>query len=148
MSSSLSLTAKESFANYLDYKDDISYDILQKGYDPKTTPKSHELAVIKELHVKNLINYDFYLKQRDIINLVHYDDNSIGCLDFFLYILFIALCISVIIFIWTYFPQVILFDILDKSTSMNCVSSSFFIEIVKLRSGPVNVSTKLDESEL
>jgi len=114
MSSSLSLTAKESFANYLDYKDDISYEILQKGYDPKTTPKSHELSVIKELHVKNLINYDFYLKQRDIINLVHYDDNSIGCLDFFLYILFIALCISVIIFIWTYFPQVILFDILDK----------------------------------
>ena len=110
MTSSLSLTAKESFDNYLDYKDEI----LQKGYDPKTTPKSYELAVIKELHVKNLINYDFYLKQRDIINLVHYDDNSIGCLEFFLYILFITLCISVIIFIWTYFPQVILFDILDK----------------------------------
>ena len=110
MSSSLSLTAKESFDNYLDYKDEI----LEKGYDPKTTPKSYELAVIKELHVRNLINYDFYLKQRDIINLVHYEDNSIGCLDFFLYILFIILWISVIIFIWTYVPQVILFDILDK----------------------------------
>jgi len=113
MSSSLSLTAKESFDNYLDYKDDISYDILQKQ-NSNVSPKSHELAVIKELHVKNLINYDFYLKQRDIINLVHYDDNSIGCLDFFLYILFIILWISVIIFIWTYVPQVILFDILDK----------------------------------
>ena len=114
MSSSLSLTAKESFDNYLDYKDDISYEILQKGYDPKTTPKSHELAVIKELHVRNLINYDFYQKQRDIINLVHYEDDPICCIDFALYILFIILCISVIIFIWTYFPQVILFDILDK----------------------------------
>jgi len=113
MSSSLSLSAKESFANYLDYKDDISYEILQKQKS-RATPKSHELSVIKELHVKNLINYDFYLKQRDIINLVHYDDNSIGCLEFFLYILFITLCISVLIFIWTYFPQVILIDILTK----------------------------------
>ena len=110
MSSSLSLTAKESFDNYLDYKDEI----LEKGYDPKTTPKSYELAVIKELHVRNLINYDFYLKQRDIINLVHYDDNNTGCLDFFLYILFIALWIAILIFIWTYVPQVILFDILTK----------------------------------
>ena len=113
MSSSLSLTAKESFDNYLDYKDDISYDILQKQ-NSNVSPKSHELAVIKELHVRNLINYDFYLKQRDIINLVHYDDNNTGCLDFFLYILFIILWISVIIFIWTYVPQVILFDILTK----------------------------------
>ena len=113
MSSSLSLTAKESFDNYIDYKDDISYEILQKQ-NSNATPKSHELAVIKELHVKNLINYDFYLKQRDIINLVHYEDDPICCIDFALYILFITLCISVLIFIWTYFPQVILFDILDK----------------------------------
>ena len=113
MTSSLSLSAKESFDNYLDYKDDISYDILQKQ-NSNVSPKSHELAVIKELHVKNLINYDFYLKQRDIINLVHYEDDRICCIDFALYILFIILCISVLIFIWTYFPQVILFDILDK----------------------------------
>ena len=113
MSSSLSLTAKESFDNYLDYKDDISYEILQKQ-NSNATPKSHELSVIKELHVKNLINYDFYLKQRGIINLVHYEDDPICCIDFALYILFIGLCIAILIFIWTYFPQVILFDILTK----------------------------------
>jgi hypothetical protein len=113
MTSSLSLTTKESFDNYLDYKDDISYEILQKQKS-NVSAKSHELSVIKELHVRNLINYNFYLKQRGIINLVHYEDDPICCIDFALYILFIALCIVILIFIWTYFPQVILIDILTK----------------------------------
>ena len=98
MTSSMSLTDKESFDNYLDYKDDIEYDCsLTMSID---NMDYFDLAVLKELHTRNLINYAFYKKQCETIKMVHtYRENlpQMSYLGYFLYILMIFIIIIVVI---------------------------------------------------
>jgi len=79
MFGSMSLTDKESLHNYLDYRDDIGFELsLQRKHK---NPKDHDLAVIKELHVKNLVNNQFYRKQCETINMLYqYTRQEPGCL--------------------------------------------------------------------
>jgi len=69
MTSSMKLTDKESFDNYLDYKDNLEDELsLKKVY---RDAEHFDLAVLKELHTKDLINHAFYKKQRETIKIVH-----------------------------------------------------------------------------
>ena len=69
MTSSMSLTDKESFDNYLDYKDDIEYELSLKMVYRDV--EHLDLAVLKELHTKDLVNHAFYKKQRESIKVIH-----------------------------------------------------------------------------
>jgi len=92
MSSSMSLTDEESFNNYLDYKNDIEYDLSLKMSTDNL--KYFDLAVLKELHTRNLVNYTFYKKQHETINIVHRyrrDHTHVSCLDYFLYTLILII---------------------------------------------------------
>ena len=74
MSSSMILTEEDSLNNYLDYKDEVEYRLLRTmGNDDL---EAVDLAVIKELHTMDLINYEFYMRQCETIKTVHkYSDN-------------------------------------------------------------------------
>ena len=65
----MKLTDEESFDNYLTYKDDIEYELSLKMVYKDL--EYFDLAVLKELHTKDLINHAFYKKQRDTIKVVH-----------------------------------------------------------------------------
>ena len=69
------LTEEDSLNNYLDYKDEVEYRFLRTmGNDDL---EAVDLAVIKELHTMDLINYEFYMRQCETIKTVHkYSDNQ------------------------------------------------------------------------
>ena len=99
MSSSMELTEKESFDNYLSYKDELEYKFsLEMGCNDVL---AIDLAVIKELYTRDLINYEFYMRQCETIKTVHkYNDNdnqtsSLTCL--FEFALFISLIIGIVV---------------------------------------------------
>ena len=86
MTSSMSLTDKESFDNFLDYKDDIECELSLKLNTDNM--EYFDLAVLKELHTRNLVNYKFYKKQREMIKVVHQyrrDHTQISWTEYFLY---------------------------------------------------------------
>jgi len=95
----MTLTEKESFDNYLSYKDDLEYKLLLKmGSDDL---EAVDLTVINELYTLDLINYEFYMRQCETIKTVHkYNDNdnqtsSLTCL--FEFALFISLIIGIVV---------------------------------------------------
>jgi len=82
MTSSMTLTEKESFDNYLSHKDELEYKLLLKmGSDDL---EAVDLTVINELYTMDLINYEFYMRQCETIKTLHnYNDNqtsSLTCL--------------------------------------------------------------------
>ena len=97
MTSSMTLTEKESFDNYLSHKDELEYKLLLKmGSDDL---EAVDLTVINELYTMDLINYEFYMSQCETIKTVHkYNDNktsSLACL--FEFALFISLIIGLVL---------------------------------------------------
>jgi len=70
----MTLTEKESFDNYLTYKEEIEYKLfLDMGNDDL---EAVDLAFIKELYTMDLINYEFYMRQCETIKTVHkYNDS-------------------------------------------------------------------------
>ena len=93
----MSLTDKESFDNFLDYKADIEYELSLKMSTDNL--EYFDLAVLKELHTRNLVNYAFYKKQRETIKMVHmYRENQspISWSECILYILMVLIIIVVI----------------------------------------------------
>ena len=69
MSFSITLTNKESFDNYIDYKDEIEYKLCSTMNSDDS--ESFDLAVVKELYTMNIINYEFYVKQCENIKTIH-----------------------------------------------------------------------------
>ena len=70
----MSLSMKESFDNYLDYKSEIEY-ILNKHI--KTKDREYfDKAVIKELYVKGFINHQFYTEQTNNIRDIYEFSNQ------------------------------------------------------------------------
>jgi len=71
----MELTEKESFDNYLSYKDELEYKFsLEMGCNDVL---AIDLAVIKELYTRDLINYEFYMRQCETIKTLHiYDDDQ------------------------------------------------------------------------
>lgn len=62
MASNLSLSIEDSLTNYVNYKDDIEYEVsLQTSY--KTDFYVFETKVMNEMLRRNLINYTFYNDQ-------------------------------------------------------------------------------------
>ena len=93
MSSSMILTEEDSLNNYLDYKDEIEYRLLRTmGNDDL---KAVDLAVIKELHTMDLINYEFYMRQCETIKTLHiYDDSHNNKTSYIACLLKVLLLIS------------------------------------------------------
>ena len=69
MTSSMKLTDKESFDNYVDYVDEIGCRLI-KELDSDDF-EVIDLAVVKEMHTLDLINYEFYLKQKENVRTIH-----------------------------------------------------------------------------
>ena len=69
MTSSLALTDKESFDNYLDYKDEIEFRLIKKIDSDDS--EVIDLAVVKEMYTMDLINYEFYMKQIDNVKTIY-----------------------------------------------------------------------------
>ena len=68
MTSNLSLSMEDSLTNYVNYKDDIEYEVsLQTSY--KTDFDVFETKVMDEMLRRNLINYTFYNDQIHTIRL-------------------------------------------------------------------------------
>ena len=62
MASNLSLSMEDSLTNYVNYKDDIEYEVsVQMSY--KTDLDVFETKVMDEMLRRNLINYTFYNDQ-------------------------------------------------------------------------------------
>ena len=68
MTSNLSLSTEDSLTNYVNYKDDIEYEVsVQMSY--KTDSAVFETNVMDEMLRRNLINYTFYNEQIHNIRL-------------------------------------------------------------------------------
>ena len=94
----MSLSDKESFDNFLDYKDDIEYELSLKLRTDNM--ECFDLAVLKELHIRNLVNHAFYKKQRETIKMVHQCKNDqlrVGYLECFLYIIVILMVVLTLV---------------------------------------------------
>ena len=74
MASNLSLSIEDSLTNYVNYKDDIEYEVsLQTSY--KTDFYVFETNVMNEMLRRNLINYTFYNDQIHTIRLKYEKHN-------------------------------------------------------------------------
>ena len=74
MASNLSLSMEDSLTNYVNYKDDIEYEVsLQTSY--KTDLDVFETKVMDEMLRRNLINYTFYNDQIHNIRLKYEQHN-------------------------------------------------------------------------
>jgi len=84
------LSDRESFDNYLDYKDELEYKYsLIHGLSSR---KKIYTAVIDELRDKNLINNDLYEKEKETIEII-FDD---GVLNDIIYIILQMLFICIV----------------------------------------------------
>ena len=74
MTSNLSLSMEDSLTNYVNYKNDIEYEVsLQINY--KTDSDVFETNVMDEMLRRNLINYTFYNDQIHNIRLKYEKHN-------------------------------------------------------------------------
>ena len=74
MTSNLSLSMEDSLTNYVNYKDDIEYELsVQMSY--KTDSAIFETNVMDEMLRRNLINYTFYNDQIHTIRLKYEKHN-------------------------------------------------------------------------
>ena len=74
MASNLSLSMEDSLTNYVNYKDDIEYELsVQMSY--KTDSAIFETNVMDEMLRRNLINYTFYNEQIHTIRLKYEKHN-------------------------------------------------------------------------
>ena len=105
MSFSITLTDKESFDNYIDYKDEIEYKLCSTMNSDDS--ESFDLAVVKELYTMNIINYEFYVKQCENIKTIHKYRNSQSSYNITLIcllevLLLISFIIGVILILYKY----------------------------------------------
>ena len=118
----MSLSDKESFDNFLDYKDDVEYELsLKMSTDDM---EYFEQAVLKELHTRNLVNYAFYKKQRETIKMVQGDQVQMSCL----YILMVLMIVLALVLLVSNRDLLTMFlfinkDQIDKSLDMMKVKS-------------------------
>ena len=87
----MSLSMKESFDNYLDYKSDIEYSLRQNKNIKDM--EYFDKAVIKELYVKGLINHQFYTEQTNSIINIHKFRNEQSNVNCYYYLCIIILII-------------------------------------------------------
>ena len=116
MSSSWLLTDKESLENYRDYKDEIGYE-LSRIEMKHTNAQDLELDVIKELHIRNLVNYDFYMKQCETIKMnyqYHKHNTIVGCLECCLLIGSFSIIIVILIYTSPLYNDSFISHTLDK----------------------------------
>jgi len=69
MTSSMELTDKESFDNYVDYVDEIGCRLINE-LDTDDF-EVIDLAVVKEMYTLDLINYEFHRKQIENLRTIH-----------------------------------------------------------------------------
>jgi len=120
----MSLSDKESFDNFLDYKDDVEYELsLKMSTDDM---EYFDQAVLKEIHTRNLVNYSFYKKQRETIKVVHQyrrEQSSISWTECFLCIILILMVVLTLVILVSNRDLLTMFlfinkDHIDKSLDM------------------------------